>query len=116
VVAPSNAQLARQVLGALSRGDVPGFGTLIHPRIEVHTARGVYRGPEEAQEWARKRFEHLDRHFAVDRLEESGDEVTAEVRTQYVWRDSGLVGDEEPVTIHMRFAGGKLVRWEYRET
>ncbi len=115
-MAPSNAELARQVLGALSHGDVLGFAALIHPRIEIHTARGVYRGPEEAQEWARKRYEHLERYFAIDRLEESGEEVTARVRTQYVWRDSGLMGDEELVTIHMRFAGGKLVRWEYRES
>jgi len=115
-VAPSNAELARQVLGALSHGDVPGFVALIHPRIEIHTARGVYRGPEEAEEWARKRYEHLERHFAVDRLEVSGEQVTARVRTQYVWRETGLVGDEEPIEIHMRFAGAKLLRWEYRES
>jgi len=116
VAAPGNAKLARQVLEALSRGDVPGLASLVHPDVEIRTARGVYRGREGAEEWARKRYEHLERHFAIDRLEERGDDVAARVRTQYVWRESGLVGDEEPMTIHLRFADGKLVRWEYGES
>jgi hypothetical protein len=81
----------------------------------VHTARGTYRGRERAEEWAHKRYEHLERRFVIDRLDEKGDEVLARVRTQYVWRESGLVGDEEPTTIHLRFADGKLARWEYGE-
>jgi ketosteroid isomerase-like protein len=115
VATPGTAELARQVLAALSRGDVPGFAALVHPDIEIHTARRVYRGQEEATEWAQKRYEHLERQFAIDRLEQRGSEVSATVRTQYVWRESGLVGDEEPTTIHLEFADGKLIRWEYRE-
>ena len=112
---PNDAELARQVLVALSHGDVQGFAALVHPDVEIHTARGVYRGSDAAGEWARKKYEHLERHFAVDALDVRGDEVVARVKTQYVWRETGLVGDEEPMTIHLRFADGKLVRWEYGE-
>jgi ketosteroid isomerase-like protein len=114
VATPSSAELARQVLEALSHGDVPGFAALVHPEIEIHTARGVYRGIDEATEWARKRYEHLERRFAIDRLKARGNEVVARVRTQYVWRESGLVGDEEPAVIDLAFADGKLVRWVLR--
>ena len=116
MTAPGNAELARQVLGVLSRGDVPGLAALVHPDVEIRTARAVYRGADAATEWARKRYEHLERHFAIDRLEEKGNEVVARVRTQYVWRESGLVGDEEPMTIHLGFTDGKLIRWEYGES
>ena len=112
---PSNADLARQVLAALSRGDVPSFAAIVHPDIEIHTARGVHRGTDEATEWAQKRYEHLERHFAIDRLDARGDEVVARVRTQYVWRESGLVGDEELTVIDLVFRDGMLVRWEFRE-
>jgi hypothetical protein len=115
VATPDNAERARQVLVALSQGNVPGFAALVHPEIEIHTARGIYRGADEARKWARKRYEHLERHFALDALEEHGAEVVAHVRAQYVWRESGLVGDEEPMTIHLAFADGKLVRWDYGE-
>lgn len=114
-MSPSNAELARQILEALSLGDLPDFAAVLHPEIEVHTARTTHRGPDAATEWAQKRYEHLERHYAIDSLEVKGDEVVARVRTQYVWRESGLVGDEEPAVIDLAFKDGKLWRWEFRE-
>jgi ketosteroid isomerase-like protein len=115
VSAPSNAELARQVLEALSLGDVPDFAAVVHPEIEIRTAKTTYLGPDAATEWAQKRYEHLERRYAIDQLEEAGDHIVARVRTQYVWRDSGLVGDEEPTVIDLVFKDGKLFRWEFRE-
>ncbi len=110
-----SAELAREVLRALSDGDVPLFATLVHPEIEIRTARGVRQGAEQAEEWAQKGYEHLERRYAIDELRADGDEVLALVRTQYVWRDSGLVGDEEPIAIELAFKDGKLIRWAFRE-
>jgi|SRR5215211_4485893 len=114
-MAGSSAELARRVLAALSRGDVQGFAALAHPEIEIRTARGVRRGREQAEEWARKRYEHLERRYAIDELRVTGDRVLARVRTQYVWRDTGLVGDEEPTVIELAFREGQLVLWAFRE-
>jgi ketosteroid isomerase-like protein len=114
-VAESRAELTREVLEALSRGDVKRFASLLHPEIEIRTARGVHRGREEAEEWALKRYEHLERRYAIDELRVRGDEVLALVRTQYVWRQSGLVGSEEPTAIELRFSDGRLIRWAFRE-
>ena len=111
----SSAALARRVLEALSRGDVPSFAAIVHPEIEIHTARGVHRGTDEATEWAQKRYEHLERHYAIDRMDVDGDQVLVLVRAQYVWRDSGLVGDEEPIAIELAFRDGRLIRWTFRE-
>jgi ketosteroid isomerase-like protein len=115
VAGPSNADLARQLLEALSLGDVPDFAAVVHPEIEIRTAKATYVGSEAATDWARKRYEHLERHYVIDRLEEKGDHVVARVRTQYIWRESGLVGDEEPVVIDLTFKDGRLYRWEYRD-
>ena len=115
MVGKSGAELARQVLGALSNGDMQAFATMIHPELEIHTARGVRRGKDEAEEWAQKRYEHLERRYAIDELRVDGDDVLAIVRTQYVWRESGLVGDEEPTVIELEFKDGKLIRWAVRE-
>jgi ketosteroid isomerase-like protein len=114
-MAESGAELARRLLGALSRGDIEAFMALVHPEIEIRTARGVYRGAEAADEWAHKRYEHLERRFAIDELRVKGDSVLALVRTQYVWRESGLVGNEEPTVIELVFKDGRLIRWAFRE-
>lgn len=116
VAEPSSADLARHVLAALSNGDVTGFAAIVHPDIEIHTATCLRCGADDATEWAQKRYEHLERRYAIDDLREKGNGVVvARVRTQYVWRDSGLVGDEEPTTIEMEFRDGKLVRWALGE-
>jgi ketosteroid isomerase-like protein len=114
-VAKSSAELAREVLGALSGGDVQAFAALVHPEIEIRTARGVRRGGEQAEEWAQKRYEHLERRYAIDRMRVDGDHVLVLVRAQDVWRDSGLVGDEEPTVIELGFKQGKLIRWAFRD-
>ncbi|HMC07222.1 MAG TPA: nuclear transport factor 2 family protein [Solirubrobacterales bacterium] len=114
-MAESRAELAREVLEALSRGDVERFAALLHPQIEIRTARGVRRGLDDAEEWALKRYEHLERRYAIDELRVRGDAVLALVRTQYVWRESGLVGNEEPTAIELEFSDGKLIRWIFRE-
>jgi ketosteroid isomerase-like protein len=111
----SDPDLARRVLDALSKGDLDAFSALLHPEIEIVTARGVRRGTDEAEEWAQKRYEHLERRYAVDELCESEGAILALVRTQYVWRDSGLVGDEAPLAIELAFREGKLIRWRFRE-
>ncbi len=111
----SSVVLAREVLGALSEGDVPLFASLVHPEVEIVTSRGIRRGKDQAEEWAQKRYQHLERRFAIDELREEGDAILALVRTQYVWRESGLVGDEEPTVIELGFRDGKLVRWAFRE-
>jgi ketosteroid isomerase-like protein len=114
-VPESPTALARHVLDVLSRGDLLAFSASLDPEVEIVTARGVRRGVDEAEEWAQKRYEHLERRYAIDELRESGDAVLAKVRTQYVWRDSGLVGDEEPTAIELEFRDGKLRRWRFRE-
>ena len=111
----TSADLAREVLGALSRGEVQAFAALVHPEIEIRTSRGARRGIDQAEEWAQKRYEHLERRYAIDQLKVDGDEVLAVVRTQYVWRESGLVGNEEPTVIELSFRDGKLARWAFRE-
>jgi ketosteroid isomerase-like protein len=114
-VGKTSADLAREVLGALSGGDVQAFAALVHPEIEIRTSRGVRRGIDQAEEWGQKRYEHLERRYVIDQLKVDGDQVRAIVRTQYVWRDSGLVGNEEPTVIELSFRDGKLARWAFCE-
>jgi ketosteroid isomerase-like protein len=102
---------ARGVLEALSRGDSEGFARLVHPEVEIHTARGVRRGVGEAREWASSTYDHLERRYEIEEMHVAGEDVLVLVHVQYVWRESGEVGDSTPVAVAMRFVGGRLRRW-----
>jgi ketosteroid isomerase-like protein len=108
---PSPA-LARQVLETLGRGDIEGFARLVHPDVEIHTARGVRRGPEQARAWAGRTYEHLERRYEIEDMHVAGGDVLVDAQVQYVWRHSGEIGDSSPVAVVMRFEDGRLRRWQ----
>jgi hypothetical protein len=109
-------ELAERVIGALRRDDAAAFGELVSDDIEIETARGVRRGHAEALAWARNKYDYLQRCFSIDEMRPIGPGgVLATGRTEYIWKDSGEVGDSSPVAIEMRFRGGKLARWRFRE-
>ncbi|HSJ17337.1 MAG TPA: nuclear transport factor 2 family protein [Solirubrobacterales bacterium] len=107
----SNADLTRRLLAALSAQDADAFAELVDPQVEIHTQRGARVGRDEAKRWARRRFAHLERHYDVDEVRESGNKVVALVRVQYVWRESGKVGDEWLHGLALELRNGKLLRW-----
>ena len=103
---------ARKVLEALNRADGDAFARLVDPGVEIHTARGVRRGAQEAGEWAKRTYKHLDRRYVVDEMHVAGQHVLVLAHVQYVWRESGQIGDSKPIAIDLRFSDGRLRRWE----
>jgi ketosteroid isomerase-like protein len=110
---PPSSGLAREVLGALSRGDAGGFAALVHPEVEIHTARGVRQGAEEAAAWAEPKYEHLERRYRIDELHVVGGHVLVLGRVEYAWKEGGRVADSAPVAIALDFEGGRLRRWRF---
>lgn len=109
-------QLAERVIGALRRDDTVAFGELVSEDIEIETARGVRCGHAEALAWAKNKYDYLQRCFSIDEIRPHGPgRLLLLGRTEYIWKDSGEVGDSSPVAIEMSFRGGKLARWRFRE-
>ncbi len=118
MTAPADDEaLARKVLAALSDGDTAAFGELAAEGIEIETSRGVRTGHAEAIAWAANKYDHLQRRYAVDRIEREADgSLFIEGNTEYVWKDGGEVADSSPVEIEMNFDDdGKLSRWRFVE-
>jgi ketosteroid isomerase-like protein len=115
--APAEAStgIARQVLDALGHGDVEGFVRLLHPDVDIHTARGVRRGTEEARDWASRTYEHLERRYAIEEMHVAGESVLVLAQVQYVWRESGEVGNSAPVAVELAFERGRLRRWQVHD-
>ncbi len=99
------------MLAALSEHDLDAFADLIDPEVEIETERGAKRGADVAIRWAGRRFDHLERRYAVDEIHERGDTVVALARIQYVWRESGKLGEEWLHGVVLAFRDGRLVRW-----
>jgi ketosteroid isomerase-like protein len=106
-----SAELARRFLAALSAGDQAAVGELVHPEIEIRTERTVHRGRLAAIEWSGKVFDHLVRRYIPVEIEETPSGVLVHAELQYVWRESGKVGDSSRVAIELGIRDGLISSW-----
>ena len=86
-------------------------GELVHPEIEIKTERTVHHGRDAAVAWAGKEFDHLVRRYVPKEIEETSDGVIVHAELQYVWRDSGEVGDTSRVAIELGIRDGLISSW-----
>jgi hypothetical protein len=90
-------------------------GELVHPEVEIHTERRVYRGKIAAMEWSGKVFDHLVRRYAPVTLEHVPGGVRVHAELQYVWRASGRIGDSSRVMIELGIRDGLISSWRLRD-
>jgi hypothetical protein len=86
-------QLIALALEAISDRAAERLRPLLAEDIVIATGRAEHRGVEAALAWARRSYAHLDRRYQLDRLEPRGSGLLGIGRVEYVWRDSGEVGD-----------------------
>jgi hypothetical protein len=90
-------------------------GELVHPEVEIRTERTVHRGREAAIEWSGRTFDNLVRRYLPTAIEHREGGVLVHAELQYVWRDSGEVGDSSPVAIELGIRDGLISSWYLRE-
>jgi ketosteroid isomerase-like protein len=108
-------ELARRFLAALSAGDRAAVGELVHPEVEIRTQRTVHRGRLAAMEWAGTVFDHLTRRYVPVEIEETPGGLLVHAELQYVWRESGEVGDTSRVAIELGVRDGLISSWYLRD-
>lgn len=111
----SQDELARRFLAALSACDQEAVGELVHPEVEIRTERTVHRGTEAAIAWAGKAFDHLVRRYVPVEMEETGSGMLVHAELQYVWRESGEVGDTSRVAIELGIRDGLISSWHLED-
>ena len=92
-------------------GDRAAVGELVHSEVEIRTERTVHRGRRAAIEWSGKVFDHLVRRYVPVGIEETPSGVLVHAELQYVWKDSGAVGDTSRVGIELGIRDGLISSW-----
>lgn len=91
------------------------MGRLVHPEVEIHTARSVHRGRDAAMDWSQKSFDHIARRYVPVEITPTGEGVRVEAELQYVWKETGDVGDTSAVTIDLGVRDGLIGSWNLTE-
>lgn len=101
-------QVATLALEAISDHDGERLEPLLGPGVLIITGRSRHEGVAAASAWASKRYRHLDRRYVLDDLRPMGRGLLGHGRVQYVWRESGEVGDSTPIFLSFQVDGGLL--------
>lgn len=88
---------------------------LVHPEVEIHTARNVHRGREAAVDWAGKAYDHIVRRYVPIEIEPHEDGVRVGAALEYAWRATGEVGDSTEVLIDLGIRDGLISSWRLTE-
>jgi ketosteroid isomerase-like protein len=89
------------------------FVAVLHPDVELQTARGLRIGRAEARGWAtRSPHGGLEQRYVVEELREHTDHVVALVRKQWWWAESDELADEEQGAALFTFKDGLIARWQ----
>ena len=79
--------------------------------MEIRTERTVHRGRVAATQWAGKQFDHLVRRYLPIRIEEGPGGVLVHAELQYLWRETGEMGDSSRVAIELGIRDGLISSW-----
>lgn len=116
---PSPEEIVRLALEAISDGDAERLQPLLAPGVTIKTGRARHEGMDAALAWARKGYEHLDRRYVLVSLDPVGDPgagmFVAGARVEYVWRETGEVGDSTAVHLAIELHDALLGRLELHD-
>ena len=104
----SAVERAAAVVAAINERDPERFLALVGDDAEVRTGRKVHSGADLIAKWAAKEYDHLVKRFAIDEYRADAETVLALGSVQYVWAESGDVGDSSPIALTIELAGERL--------
>jgi ketosteroid isomerase-like protein len=93
--------------------DLDEFVAVLHPAVELQTARGLRIGLEEARGWATRIPDGgLEQRLVVEELREHTDHVVALIRKQWWWAESDELAFDEEAAALFTFKDGLIARWQ----
>jgi hypothetical protein len=105
---------------AISDRDGDRLLPLLAPGVSIRTMRGSHEGADAVLAWIGKGYEHLDKRYVLEGLEleaaPAGGPMLGSAKVEYVWRESGEVGDSTPIFVVIELAAGLLLRLEFYES
>ena len=107
------SEVVERFYAAFRAQDLDAFVAVLHPDVELQTARGLRIGRDEARAWAtRNPSGWLEQRHVVDELREHTDHVVALIRKQWWWRDSEEIADDAEEAALFTFKDGLIARWQ----
>ncbi len=89
------ADPVREFIRAFNERDLDAFTAVLDPEVELHSMKGLRKGPEAARLWATRAPGGVQQTVQLDELFEDGDRALALIKRVWHWDEDGSHANTE---------------------
>lgn len=111
------SDVVREFIRCFSEGDLEGFVSTLHPKVELHSSRGLRRGHEEARRWATRAPGGVQQTIVMETEETLSNPtgvVVVEVARVWHWAEDGSFAGKEQLDWIFKLDDGRVRSWRPR--
>jgi limonene-1,2-epoxide hydrolase len=102
----------REFIRAFNERDLDGFVAVLDPAVEIHSNRGLRKGPEAARQWATRAPGGVQQEIELEELyEDGGGRAVALIVRRWHWEESGELASEERMAWAFELRGHRVLSW-----
>jgi ketosteroid isomerase-like protein len=110
----------REFIRAFNERDLDGFVAVLDSEVEIHSNRGLRKGPEAARHWATRKPGGVQQSIELVELYEEGTEggggrAVALIVRRWHWEESGELASEEEMAWAFELRAGRVLSWRAYE-
>lgn len=112
---PSDSPV-REFIRAFNERDLDGFVAVLDPEVELHSMRGLVKGPEAARKWATRKPGGVQQTIVVEELFEDGTEggdgrALALILRRWHWAHDGTPASEDVMAWAFELRDHRVRSW-----
>jgi ketosteroid isomerase-like protein len=106
----------REFIRAFNEGDLDGFVAVLDPEVELHSSRGLRKGPQAARLWAMRPPGGVQQTIALEQLYEDGTEggggrAVALIVRYWHWEEDGTLASEDEMAWGFELRDRRVLSW-----
>jgi limonene-1,2-epoxide hydrolase len=110
----------REFIRAFNERDLDAFVGVLDPEVEIHSSRGLRKGPEAARIWATRKPGGVQQSIELEQLYEDGTEAgggraVALIARRWHWEEGGEQANEEAMAWAFELRDRRVLSWRSYE-
>jgi limonene-1,2-epoxide hydrolase len=106
----------REFIRAFNERDLSGFVAVLDPEVEIHSSRGLRKGPEAARLWATREPGGVQQTIELEQLYEGGTEggggrAVALIVRRWHWEEDDSLAREDAMAWAFELHNHRVLSW-----
>lgn len=102
---------AQEFVRAFNEGELDAFNEVLHPDVEIHSARGLREGRDAARAWATRSPGGVQQTIETTEAREQGERALLTIERHWHWAEDGSHAATDQMAWLFGFRDGLIASW-----